>query len=92
MVIISVCFLIILSGISLFINVNLLKKCEVQEAMIIDYETLFNKVNADIEDADKKLKELDQKGAFASDDEIGFFFKSVKDIQDRLNLYKRYKQ
>jgi hypothetical protein len=92
MVITSVCFLIILSGISLFINVNLLKKCEVQEAMIIDYETLFNKVNADIEDADKRLKELDQKGAFASDDEIGFFFKSVKDIQDRLNLYKRYKQ
>jgi hypothetical protein len=92
MVIISVFFLIILSGISLFVNVNLLKKCEVQESMIIDYETLFNKVNADIEDSDKRLKELDQKGAFASDDEIGFFFKSVKDIQDRLNLYKRYKQ
>jgi len=34
-----------------------------------------------------RLKQLDQKGSFRADDEIGFFFKSVEEIQEALNEF-----
>ena len=37
---------------------------------------------------DKKLKEIDRAGTFKSDDEVGYFFKSIQDIQDILNDFK----
>ena len=40
-----------------------------------------------IKACDKKLKELDHKGSFYADDEIGFFFKEVQKIQDALNEF-----
>jgi hypothetical protein len=38
--------------------------------------------------SDKKIKEIDARGAFESDDEIGFFFKQIKFLQDQLNGFK----
>ena len=35
----------------------------------------------------RKLKEIDHKGSFESDDEIGWFFKNIQEIQKILNLY-----
>tara|TARA_B110000858_G_scaffold100061_1_gene114939 strand:+ start:219 stop:470 length:252 start_codon:yes stop_codon:yes gene_type:complete len=40
-----------------------------------------------IEACAKRLKELDNKGSFYADDEIGFFFKEVQKIQDALNEF-----
>ena len=34
-----------------------------------------------------RLKQLDHKGTFHADDEIGFFFKSVEEIQEALNEF-----
>ena len=34
-----------------------------------------------------RLKQLDEKGSFHSDDEIGFFFKEVEIIQEALNEF-----
>jgi hypothetical protein len=48
----------------------------------------LDNISKTIEMSEKKLKELDHKGSFESDDEIGFFFKSVKQIQDILNDFK----
>ena len=36
---------------------------------------------------DKRLKEIDDKGMFYADDQIGFFFKEVQKIQDALNEF-----
>ena len=38
--------------------------------------------------SDKKLKEVDRAGTFKSDDEVGYFFKSIQDIQDILNDFR----
>jgi hypothetical protein len=38
--------------------------------------------------SDKMLKDLDGKESFKSDDEIGFFFESIQQIQDILNDFK----
>ena len=36
----------------------------------------------------EKLKEIDAKGSFESDDEVGFFFKHILFIQGELNKFK----
>ena len=78
-----------------FTTFNLLKKTEKQEDIItlrdeilISYQIYLNKVSDIIELSDKKLKEIDHKGSFESDDEIGFFFQSVKQLQETLNVFK----
>jgi hypothetical protein len=40
-----------------------------------------------IEACAKRLKEVDDKGWFEADDQIGFFFKEVKKIQEALNEF-----
>ncbi len=45
------------------------------------------KVSDIIEMSDKKLKEVDARESFKSDDEVGFFFESIKQIQSILNQF-----
>jgi hypothetical protein len=78
-----------------FTTFNLLKKIEKQEDMmvsqneiLVSYQIYLNKISDIIELSDKKLKEIDYKGSFESDDEIGFFFQSVKQLQETLNVFK----
>ena len=40
-----------------------------------------------IEACAKRLKEVDEKGWFEADDQIGFFFKEVEKIQEALNEF-----
>ena len=49
--------------------------------------TYLNKISDYIENTDKRLKEIDQKETFKSDDEIGFFFEQLKNIQSVLNSF-----
>ena len=92
--ILTIILLVILLGISIYINVNLLKRNEqmeeAQDLIANDYEELYNKMllfEAVIDDANKKLKEIDYKGSFESDDEVGFFFKELKNIQEDITKF-----
>jgi hypothetical protein len=67
---------------------NLLRKNERQEDILASYLTYLNKISDIIEVSDKKINEVDIKGSFQSDDEIGFFFTNIKMIQDVLNQFK----
>ena len=66
---------------------NLLRKNEKQEDILIGYMSYLNKISDIIDLSDKKLKEVDARESFKSDDEIGFFFESVKQIQSILNQF-----
>ncbi len=66
---------------------NLLKKNEKQEDILMGYMSYLNKVSDIIEMSDKKLKEVDARESFKSDDEVGFFFESIKQIQSALNQF-----
>jgi hypothetical protein len=66
---------------------NLLRKNEKQEDILIGYMSYLNKISDIIEMSDKKLKEVDAKESFKSDDEVGFFFESIKQIQSVLNQF-----
>ena len=66
---------------------NLLRKNEKQEDILIGYMSYLNKISDIIDLSNKKLKEVDARESFKSDDEIGFFFESVKQIQSILNQF-----
>lgn len=70
-----------------FTTFNLLRKNEKQEDILVGYMSYLNKISDIIEASDKKLKEVDNKGSFKSDDEIGFVFEQVKSIQTILNAF-----
>ena len=60
---------------------NLIKKNEAMEDFI-------NKQSDAIAACDTRLKQIDQKGVFYADDEIGWFFEEVKKIQEALNEFR----
>ena len=71
-----------------FTTFNLLKKNERQEDILAGYMEYLSRISGIIELSDKKLKEIDHKGSFESDDEVGFFFQEIKQIQETLNAFK----
>tara|TARA_R110000796_G_scaffold50614_1_gene119501 strand:- start:636 stop:920 length:285 start_codon:yes stop_codon:yes gene_type:complete len=85
-VIISVLAVLVVIGI--FTTINLLKKNEKQEDILMGYIQYLDQISKTIEASDKKLKEIDSAGTFKSDDEVGHFFKSVQQIQNILNDFK----
>jgi len=73
-----------------FVIWNLLKKVEklesmidVQEKYIIDFYEL-------VKQSELKIKEIDTKQLFQSDDEVGFFFNTLKTIQEALSDYIKF--
>lgn len=52
------------------------------------YERYIRNFDAAITLSDKKVKEVDAKGSFSSDDELGFFFQNILFIQSALNKFK----
>ena len=71
-----------------FTTINLLKKNEKQVDILVGYLQYLDKISQIIEFIDTKLKDIDHKGSFKSDDEIGFFFKEIQNIQKVLNEFK----
>jgi hypothetical protein len=71
-----------------FTTLNLLKKNEKCEDVIRSYESYMINLSNTIEFSDKKLKEIDSKGSFEGDDEVGFFFKQLLYLQEQLNNFK----
>jgi len=67
---------------------NLLRKNEKQEDIMVSYMEYLSKLDQVIEESDKRLEEIDQKGFFKSDDEIGWFFEQVKALQSILNEFR----
>jgi len=52
---------------------------------INQYEGLLIEIQNIIEFATTKMKQVDAKGHYESDDETGFFFQQLKELQELLN-------
>jgi len=85
-IVITILSLLIL--VLIYTNYNLLRKNEKCEDIIKSYETYMINFSNVIKFSENKLKEIDAKGSFESDDEIGFFFKQIKFLQEQLNGFK----
>jgi hypothetical protein len=80
--------LLLIIGVLVFILLNLLKKQEKMEDAVISYQEYITKLTNAINESDKLLNKVDERGTFKSDDEVGFFFTFIKKIQSELNAFK----
>jgi hypothetical protein len=85
---ILITFLIIAVIILGYTTYNLLRKNEKQEDVLAAYLLYMDNLSKIIEHSSERLKKIDTKGTFESDDEIGWFFEQIKVIQERLNNFK----
>jgi hypothetical protein len=81
-VIIHIIELIAIGGYLLISKNNKLEKALVEQQQYIDA------ISVVISDADETIQQLDVRGAFEADDEVGTFFKALKDIQLLLNQFR----
>jgi hypothetical protein len=79
-------FLVVTLGYTTF---NLLRKNEKMLDIINSQNQFLDKLDTHITFSNDRLKEIDQKGAFKSDDEIGWFFNEIKIIQNDLSKFKQ---
>jgi predicted PurR-regulated permease PerM len=84
-VIIILVLMVVVLGYTTF---NLLKKNEKAEDIINSQVKYINEVSEIVQFVDKRMGELDNKGTFESDDEIGFFFQRIKLLNDLLKKYQ----
>lgn len=77
-----------------FTTFNLLRKVERYEDelnkrqdAIISYQEYINGLGNTVEFMNKRINEIDAKGTFKSDDEVGFFFDRLKMLNDMLRPY-----
>ena len=78
--------LVVILGYTTF---NLLRKNEKAEDIIISQKTFIDKIDEHISFSSDRLNQIDQKGSFKSDDEIGWFFNEIKIIQNDLSQFKK---
>jgi hypothetical protein len=77
-----------------FTTFNLLKKTERYEDelnkrqdAIISYQEYVNGLGSTVEFMTKRIDEIDSRGTFKSDDEVGFFFERLKMLNEMLKPY-----
>jgi len=63
----------------------LVRKNKQLEKFVMEQQQYVDSISIVIEQSNTKLKELDDRGIFEADDEIGFFFDNIKEIQSILN-------
>jgi predicted PurR-regulated permease PerM len=68
-----------------YISYNLFKKVEQLEKIVDSQEQYIAKFSNTVDFTNRRLDEIDEKGTFKSDDEIGWFFESVKTLQNELD-------
>tara|TARA_R110000824_G_scaffold227641_1_gene415485 strand:+ start:2469 stop:2762 length:294 start_codon:yes stop_codon:yes gene_type:complete len=82
----------VILAISLFVNINQLRKQESHSDYIedleksnLDYYTFFDQLKTKVNQANSEIRNVDRLGAFESSDEVGTSFKIIKEVLDDLN-------
>ena len=84
---IIITILVAILVIMLYILRNLLIKVEKYEEVTEDQTKYLQNISNAIGQGKQHLQQLDQKGVFQSDDEVGEFFNQMKYVQDELDKY-----
>lgn len=78
--------IILIFGYIIYISIL---KLETLESAYTSQQRFIGDLREVIETSAEKLAEIDVRGSFSSDDEIGWFFDSVKGIQEELNTFSK---
>jgi len=77
--------LVVIFGYTTF---NLLRKNERAEDIIVQYNEYIGEFNKQLSFTSDRLKKIDDKGTFESDDEIGWFFSNIKNLQEGMDKFR----
>ena len=81
----------ILLIIAIFIIINLMRKYERLEEDSEKYEIITEQRNSELAKRvvhiDNEITAIDERGSFEADDEVGTFFKRIKELRDLLKEY-----
>ena len=69
----------------------IIRKNSKLEKALIDQQQYIDAISIIIEDSANTIQELDNRGAFEADDEVGTFFRNLKEIQNVLNQFNNRK-
>ena len=82
---ITIIILLLIASIAMGYSIwNLIKQNEDLEETVIYYQTKLSSLRQQVLDMEIQLKEIDIRGSFASDDEVGFVFKEIKEMSSDL--------
>jgi hypothetical protein len=70
---------------------NLNQKVSKLEEIAVKQKHIIDSVTSIVDESNKQLQQVELTQAFQSDDQIGFFFKNLQNIQDSLNYYLKNK-
>jgi len=68
-----------------YISYNLFRKNEKYEDTIEVYDNWISIFDISVKDTETKLQQIDEKGTFKSDDEVGFFFDYLQELNKGLS-------
>lgn len=85
--IVTIIILSITTIVFLYTTINLLRKNEAHEDVVIEQEELISEIAKRVDDSMAKLKEIDKLGSFEADDETGFIFKNLYEVIEDLEKY-----
>lgn len=69
----------------------LIRKNNKLEKIVSEQQNYIDAISIIISDSDQTIKQLDARGAFEADDEVGTFFRNLKEIQEVLNNFNTRK-
>jgi len=69
----------------------IIRKNNKLEKALIEQQQYIDAISIVIEDSANTIQELDNRGAFEADDEVGTFFRNLKEIQTVLNQFNNRK-
>jgi len=69
----------------------LIKKNNKLERIVSEQQNYIDAISIIIQDSANTIQDLDTRGAFESDDEVGTFFRNLKEIQEVLNSFNARK-
>jgi hypothetical protein len=69
----------------------IIRKNNKLEKIITDQQQYIDAISIIIQDSENTIKELDNRGAFEADDEVGTFFRNLKEIQNVLDQFNTRK-
>ena len=80
--------LIEIIGIGVFF---LIRRNNALEKAVVEQQQYIDAISILVADSDTRLKELDTMGAFEADDEVGTFFKNLREIQTNISQFNNRK-
>jgi hypothetical protein len=69
----------------------LIRRNNILEKAVNDQQQYIDAISIVIANSDARLRELDTMGAFEADDEVGTFFKNLREIQTSISQFNNRK-